>query len=431
MQVEGSGGDDKETHSSGRAHIGEGACGFMAAWDHLQALCRLGPRGSATDGERQAAGWLKERLESLGWEAELEPFRSPRHTLYLGPAAVIAGVLLARTLAPLSPPLAALGMVALLVPLIGEMTGGRLNFDRILPKAVSQNVVARLPGARRDDPQVVIVAHYDTQRGSWLFAPWFGRWLRPFFIGTYAALAVVVAEAWLGWLAPGAGWIRPWAGAAAVWLGAALAFLIASWATGRYVEGANDNGSGVAAALSIAERWKDRAPQGFSPVLLFTGCEETGMRGMSHFLRTARPAPGTVFVNLDNVGGGRLRYLLGEGMLVYRQYDAELVRMAAKLAQESGGEVRALRNLLLPTDGLLAAKSGYPAITFLAASDDGSIPNYHWHSDVSANVDRRTLETAETFVWRFLEELTKNVLQRRARPEPAVPGEGGETAALK
>ena len=380
----------------------------MGAWHYLEGLCRLGPRGSATEGERQAAQWIAARLEELGYDVEIQPFMSPRHTLYLGPAAVMAGMLVARSLASWSAPLAAAVMIVLLVPLVGELLGARVNFDLILPKRPSQNVVARPPGEGSGVP-VVVSAHYDTQRGSWLFAPGFRPWLRPFFVSVYAALVVVPLGTILAWAFPAAAWISVATGAATVWLAAALVFLFFSWATGRYVEGANDNGSGVAVALALAERWRAEPIPGLVPIFVFTGCEETGLRGMRRFLASASLPPGTAFLNLDNVGGGRLHYLLGEGMLVYRRYDARLVATARAVAQEFGGEIRPLTNLLLPTDALVAAVAGYPAVTLLAAGRDGAIPNYHWHSDVLANVDRRVVELTEKYAWRLLVAIGRSV----------------------
>ena len=415
----------------------------MAAWEHLQDLCRIGPRGSTTDGERRAAAWLAERLSALGYTVETQPFTSPRHTLYLGPAAVIAGMLAARTLAAWSPPLGLLVMVALLVPLVGEMVGARVNFDLLLPKGPSQNVIARLPqqpgigaagsgtegtgrapraaASREASPSrpeashpgpcpgrpatVVIAAHYDTQRGTWLFAPGFRPWLRPFFVTVYIALALVPLGTALGWALPGAAWIWAVINAASAWLAATGAFLVGAWATGRYVQGANDNGSGVAVALALAERWCREPIPGLEPVFLFTGCEEVGTRGMRHFLAQSDLPPGTVFLNLDNVGGGRLRYLLGEGMLVYRRYDPELVALARASAPQVSDAIQPLANLLLPTDALPVAVAGFPVITLLAALDNGAIPNYHWHTDVLDNVDQATLALAETFAWRLLMEL--------------------------
>src|SRR5690606_15184781 len=121
------------------------------------------------------------------------------------------------------------------------------------------------------------------------------------------------------------------------------------------------------------------------------------------------PPSNTIFVNLDNVGGGRLRYLLGEGMLTYQRYDADLIELAEQLTERYPGKVEPLRNLLLPTDGLLAAKAGYKAITLLGAGDRGVIPNYHWHTDTLEHVDRNVLAVTERFTVDLLKGLAEAV----------------------
>lgn len=417
----------------------------MRSWEYLEQLAKLPARGSATEGERIAARWLRDRLEALGYDVELQSFRSPRHTLYIGPTVVIVVLLIALRLSTSMPVVAVLLGAAALVPLIGEMLGTSLNFNVFLPKSDSQNVIARprrhrgapaegaagiaeagdadgIPGAAgaggiaggerppRSSPHtprdVVVVAHYDTQWGSWLFAPRFRRLLEPFFMVTYAGLVLAFVTVLLRWFVPGAGWVDIMATVASVLLVVTGAFLFGSWLTGRPVPGANDNGSGVAVALALAHRWMAEASRGdataINPMFLFTGCEEVGLRGMHRFMQDARLAPDTVFINLDNVGGGRLRYFLGEGMLAYQEYDKNLVALASELATRYEGEVVPLKNWLLPTDGLLPAKAGFPAISFLAMGDDDWIPHYHWHTDTLDNADRSVVELTERFVWDYV-----------------------------
>src|SRR5690554_6867128 len=134
---------------------------MLKAWQYLQALSALPPRGSATDGERKAAAWLTERLESLGYEVERQKFRSPIHTLYMGPLAVMVLLLISVRFLSAWPAAAALVGIGALIPLVGEMLGAKLNLDYLLPKRNSQNVVARRPTSREvadEQLQVVIVA---------------------------------------------------------------------------------------------------------------------------------------------------------------------------------------------------------------------------------------------------------------------------------
>lgn len=387
----------------------------MKSWHYLKKLSDLPPRGSATQGEKQAAAWLQDQLQDIGYDVAVQPFKSPRHTLYIGPVSVIAAMLVATWLSAFRPSVAALLAVVCLIPLVGEMLGTQSNFDLLLPKRPSQNVVARPRRAKSGSPNaadVIIVAHYDTQWGSWLFAPRFRPLLQPFFIVTYSGLILALVGVLSRWALPQAGWTDGLLRVATVLLIVTGAFLVGSWLTGRAVPGANDNGSGVAVALALAARWQEQAPGNLNPAFLFTGCEEVGLRGMHHFLAETQPHKDTMFVNLDNVGGGRLRYLLGEGMLAYQHYASEMIAVAEAVAKSHADEVRPLKNLLLPTDGLLSAKAGHPTITFLAANDDGSIPHYHWHTDTVDHVDRHVVELTETFVWEYLEALADRVTVR-------------------
>lgn len=255
---------------------------------------------------------------------------------------------------------------------------------------------------------IVVVAHYDTQWGTWLFAPWFRPLLQPFFYLVYGSFGLALVAVLLRWAAPDASVTRVVTGIAVALVVVAVGFLQASYHTGRAVPGANDNGSGVAVALSLAEKWAKRKEPGVRISFLFTGAEEVGLRGMHHFMKGIEGrdlAPDAAFVNLDNVGGGRLRYLLGEGMLGYQHYDPNLVALARTIAEEHDDEVLPLKNLLLPTDALAPAKAGYPVITFLATEADESIPHYHWHTDTFENASRETVEQTERFLTRYIDEL--------------------------
>lgn len=409
----------------------------MRAWEHLRDLSQLPIRGSGSEGERQAAAWLQERLAGLGYDVEVESFRMPLHTLYNGPAVVAVLLLAAVALGAKWPGVALFLAVASFVPLAGELLGaGRINFDLVLPKRSSQNVYATAPkeadgfggrGAADESDadgveatgaypastkvrDIVVVAHYDTQWGTWLFAPPFRPFLQPYFYAVYGSFVLALVAVVLRWAAPASSWTGGITAVAVVLLLLTVGFLQASYRTGRAVPGANDNGSGVAVALALAEEWAKRRDPGVRISFLFTGAEEVGLRGMHHFMKGIHRrdlAPDAAFVNLDNVGGGRLRYLLGEGMLGYQHYDADLVALARRIASEHDDEVLPLKNLLLPTDALAPAKAGYPVITFLATEADESIPHYHWHTDTFENASRQTVDQTERFLTRYIDALAE------------------------
>ncbi|QIA26467.1 M20/M25/M40 family metallo-hydrolase [Thermaerobacter sp. PB12/4term] len=422
-------------------------------WDDLESLCRLPHRGTCTPEEGRAARWLAARLAELGFEVDLQPFTAPRHTLYLGPG--LTGLVLAAlglTGARWAGPGAGSGLLALmalvtLVPLLGELAlwpgGTPISLAWVVPRGRSQNVVARWPqgtpraaaarqpgeagpgpsaaglpaagpqeplGGRQGEPgplHLVITAHYDTQWGSWLFAPRFLPWLQAFFVAGYAAFAAVPVLL----AARAAGMVAAAPLAAAALVSAAVAgFLLLSWATGRPINGANDNGSGVAVALALARRWAARPLPGVELVVALTGAEETGMRGMaallSHPWFPRQRGSQVAVLNIDNVGAGRLHYLTAEGMLLPVRYDARLVQEARRLAAAlPAGRLTPGPRPLLPTDALVPAARRIPAITFLATGPGGRIPHYHWHTDRLEHVDRAHLAEVARVLWTYVAQL--------------------------
>lgn len=416
-------------------------------WRDLTELSRLPHRGSGTREEARAACWLAARLQELGYQVEIQEFRTPRHTLYLGPAwtglALAALAVAARDLAGGGAALTAAAALLALLPLLGEVLlwpyGWPINLTPLLPRARSQNVLAR-PGPARtgegggttgghgvraprdrsrpgggDDASprfhLFLVAHYDTQWGSWLFAPRFLPFTRSFFTLGYAGFLAVPLLLFLR--AAGVAAAAPALLAAGLLDAAVAGFLLLCWLAGRPVNGANDNGSGVAVALEMARRLQARPLPGVEVTLVFTGAEEVGMRGMAAFLThpsfraaLARGRDRVVVVNLDNVGRGRLHYLTGEGLIVPVAYDRRLTSLAAGVAGGlPAGRLTPGPRPLLPTDALLPAARQIPAITFLATGPDGRIPHYHWHSDRPDQVDRRHLEEVADSVWAYLQAL--------------------------
>lgn len=373
-------------------------------WWYLEQLSRFGHRGSATTAEAAAARQLKSWLEEIGLQVELQPFRSPRDTLYLGPSAVMLIALAGAAVGLRWPWAGLLVTLAALLPLVGEMLGLRIDFDLLLQRYPSQNVVARLPaGPAAQARTLVLTAHYDTQRASYLFHPRFAPFIQPYFYLVYASLLCIPIGLAARWALPVAAWPGWLLGAGSALTAGNLLFLLLCRLSGRYINGSNDNGSGVALALALAERWARDPLPGTDLRLVLTGCEEVGIRGMKAYLKTADlPKESTTFVNLDNLGDGQLHYLTGEGMLTVRPYSDRLVRLAGALAAERPDFIRPRGNLLLPTDGLAPLAGGFEAITFIAFGPDGRLPNYHWYTDRLEGCNPQFLAEVESFLFSFV-----------------------------
>src|SRR5690554_6338825 len=409
----------------------------MSAWEHLQELTsRFEHRSSTTANERAAARWLTRRLEGWGYEVRQHAFRAPRETLYTGPPVVGFLVFVLALISERVPPLwgwvtLAATLVAL-VPLMGELLGTGPNLDRVLPLRPSQSVEAVRPARGERRRVLVITAHYYTQRASPLFAPGFAPFVRPFLSRGYASLLGLPVVMLLRLLQPRLIWLISLQHLLLVLLAATMGFLVVCKLLARDINGANDNGLGTAVVLALAARLAPEAsgtegaagadgeaipvPDGVEVRFLFTGCEEVGLRGMAAWMAgPGRELPAaTRFVNLDNLGGGILRYMTAEGMLIPFPADPGMARLAGEVAREMEGERG--RELLtpwhplhyLPTDGLIPLRRGFPTLTFIGRDEKGHIPNYHWTSDTLANLDpdhlRDVEEVLARFVGRLLEE---------------------------
>lgn len=380
-----------------------------------------------TPSERRAAQWLADRLRGMGYDVAEQPFRTTRDNLYLLPVQVFVCAILAVAIALLT----SLDWLALVVlgygiaMLLAETSGRAIDLTP-MPRFASQNVVT---GPQRQAAHTVFVtAHYDTQRGSFLFHPRFVDRLPAFFNACYACVFVAIAGvAMKAAHVTAAGYVLR---AALILCACACATYLAAEISGRYTPGANDNGTGVALALWLASEYAQR-PDQFPPEcdlrFLFTGSEEAGCRGMKAFLKSHGgnlDRRGVRFVNLDNLGTGMLTYLSGEGMLFYRRAGATLLAIARAMRDEvnaggSGRKVQEQTNLLLPTDALPLSALGFEAISFLGKDEFGRMGNYHWHTDTFDQVDAGFL--------RFQQEFFKEFVRRAMAAEYAPCQRSGDS----
>jgi hypothetical protein len=413
--------------------------GTVSAWSFLTKLSQLPHRASASVAEAKAARLIIDELEQLGLVIEHQYFRSPRKTLYLGPSVVILIYLLAVFwIGPTYPYAALFLMAAALFPLVGELLGWSINLDALLPKYRSQNLIVRLSiktVATGDAnqatsvgtldtprPRVIVTAHFDTQYGSWLFAPLFRPFIQPFFTSVYIVLALLPLVLAVYTLWPTLPFIGDAMWLGSVYLAVVVIGLIVGSVTGDYINGANDNGSGTALAMALAEKAATGAFADLDMMFVFTGSEETGTRGMMRFMsdfESSLPEQ-TYFINLDNIGAGIPRYLEGEGMLGFMPYHAGLIELAKQISAQKAGRVIAKHNLLLPTDGVIATRAGYPAITFIAMDEKGNIPHYHWFSDTIENIDRDLVEYMEGYLTAFIQALSGAVQTHASAAEDPV-----------
>jgi hypothetical protein len=177
-----------------------------------------------------------------------------------------------------------------------------------------------------------------------------------------------------------------------VGLGLAAGSLAAMVDIGRRpaVPGANDNLSGVAVALALADALRTAPLSGLRVVILSAGAEEALQQGIRAFVRRHRdrlPTDRTWFLNLDTVGSGRLLLLEAEGPLRMRRYDEGFKDLVADRAAVEGVPLLRGFSSRNSTDGCVPNRLGYRTVSVVSVDDRRLLPHYHLDSDVPENVD--------------------------------------------
>ncbi|WP_456414306.1 M28 family peptidase, partial [Oceanithermus profundus] len=257
-----------------------------------QGLVAFEHRGTGTRLEREAAEWLAAYLEAHGFAPEVQRFRAPASwgpevlavSLALGLGGLLGWVWLA-----------ALGFYGFWA----YFSGWPRPWQALFARATSQNVLAEAGEGPRT---LVLMAHYDTAKTYWTYDPKRVRGFRATFLfnAVLAALAV-----------PAAGWGGPAGLALGVYFLAQAGLLAWRERTAPYVNGANDNASGVAVAVRLFLDLARRPPAGWRVLLALTGAEEAGAAGAERLLRSGRVPPDALVLNVDNVGAGELHYATG------------------------------------------------------------------------------------------------------------------------
>jgi hypothetical protein len=382
--------------------------------ERLEELERI-ERPSASDGERRAAEWLVGQLAELGAEARIEA--EPAHGTYwwplglgavLGMVGAVLGLRGRRLLGALFGLLGAAGIA-------DDFPPRQRRLRRLLPQRTTYNMNCELgdPGAERT---IVFIAHHDAPHSGLVFHPKSAEVADRLGLiersnTSPALMAPVIGGPLLAALGAISG--RRLLAKVGLLLGLGSAAAMADIGKREVVPGANDNGSAVIALLALARNFAAEPPQGVRVVLLSTGSEESFSEGIKawgerHFPELPRES--TFFLCLESIGSPHLLVLRGEGFLKMYEYSPRALGFMDGLAEEMGIWLFPNLRIHAGTDGLEPLAAGYETAVLCSCNDLKQASNYHWPTDVAANINFDTLERAVSLCQEATRRLSRHWL---------------------
>jgi hypothetical protein len=422
----------------------------MNVKEEIEGLVAFEGRGPGTDAERRAAQHLVERLEGMGREAELEGVDVyPNWPLTY---AIHVTLLVVGSVVSVTVPLigALLALIAVVLTFLDA--SGVLTTRRLLGRRASQNVIS----CESDDDKrgdLYLVAHYDAGRGGLTFHPKLqerraafsnlvntaiGPFQPFFYVMVWALVCVLIRLVGIDNQILTVVQFIP-----TVLLILALPFLLDTALTSP-VPGANDNASGVATVLRLADRFGGQLEH-FNVNLLLTGSQEAMAMGMRGYLKKRKDGDldeaRTVFLSVDEVGRGTVRFTTREGMLLPVKSHSQLLELCEEIAEDqqeddedeedddndengndddngdddeddNGGDGQpAVRSMEARTssDAYAARSAGFPAITITCKGRLDYTPGHHQRSDTTDRVDDEALERAYVFTAELIERIDQTV----------------------
>ena len=369
----------------------------------VETLARI-DRTPCSPGEREAAEWLAVRLHAAGCESvvlEDEPSwgQFPPTVTGLGLLGLAGGAL---ALAGRR----ALGTLALTVSALGVVDEAQ-NGPRILRRLLRRerrtvNVIGRIgdPAATR---RLVVLAHHDAPQTGVIFDQTAIKAAYARFPGAVGKQKQSPPQWWIGLAAPALGLIgaltgRRAASAVGLALGAVGTGLVADIMRNPTVPGANDNLSGVAVLVALAQMLRDAPLDGLEVWLVSCGAEETLQDGIRAFVERHRPdldRGETFVVNNDTVGSPHLCLLEGEGPIWMEDYHDPAFRdLVAHCAAEQGIDCERGLRARSSTDSVIPSRAGWPTATLVSLTEWRALANYHLPTDLPENLHFGTVAAA-------------------------------------
>ncbi|HLY48900.1 MAG TPA: hypothetical protein VKR21_06870 [Solirubrobacteraceae bacterium] len=381
----------------------------------VEGLESFAGRGAGTDAERRAANWLARQAGAEGRDTRLETFWC-RPNWALAHAWHVA-LAITGSLISLASPVAGIVILAVALGsvLADDISGVSLG-RRLTPERASQNLIGSAAEPTSDRTRLILTANYDAGRTGLAYR------LRPITARFVNALRGLT-PGWLGWLAIAIAWLEAIAvvrelGHSSHVLGAIqfpptagllLGFaLLLELGTGRWSPAAGDNGSGVAAAVEVADALLATPPKHLQVEIALTGAAQTGLRQRLRAGPTKpryrwrrqrhnpRPA-GAIVLGIAVCASGAPHWWQSDGALIPLRYSSVLRRVAARIAEDEPHLGIGAHRGRGSGGASVARSGGLASITVGSLERTGAPARSHQQADTSAAVDLEALDRMVQF----------------------------------
>lgn len=405
-------GISSQLNQKAEANIINDAIAFASLRQYLQEITlRFYGRRCATQSDRKFREYLEDKLKSFRLEVTQQTFPS-----YGGAYAsycfhVILGLAACYFLS--LPTFLWLGWVSLGIVCVSfalELNSRVLILRRLLPRATTANVIARSLRINAKK-RIVICAHHDAGHCGFIYRgrassigkkksimQWFLFPAREPYL--FALIGLLLLGLLTSNLLKLPGWLPIVLRILCLsYLGLFLFLFgqVAGW--GPISPSANDNASGVATLLMLAQRRKELPEfqdKDYEWWFVATGAEEQAAQGMKRFIsRYAKdwPRDKTLFILLDSTGWGEPQFLTEEGILWPKARVSQRTLDNIHSLKEAFSEAQDLKPHTIYntySDALPVWRAGFEGTLFLTTHPTRNY--YHSLEDTPEHVDVVTMQ---------------------------------------
>lgn len=384
----------------------------------IRRLTSLPHRGTGTPQEKQAADIIETILKSSGASVERQQFKTSK--TYIREVLILTVLIATGLISADWFPVFSIGLLvfcAVSALLYFDWRPSPLSF--LSPSVTSENIIGRLEKPEKHEKnddllqknkQLVLMAHYDSAPVSLLYLPSLVKNFRSSLLMNLCLICLAPVILLVEFYAvehPVVTWIRLLLAGYFLVQGVITSF---DYVRYGYTNGAGDNATGVAAAMTTAMRLWEKPEAGLEVAVVLTGAEETGMTGskayLKHYQQDLIPEK-TLVLNFDSIGAGDLKIITETGSLSRVLYNNRLVEAAKETART---DLR-FRSVTASTwhtgdfDTVWFARAGIPSLTLTAQDSAGAIPYLHRPEDVFETIDEAlpgfTADFAEAVIRRL------------------------------